>query len=186
MQSTDVIPSRDDIRYFFVLCFITNHFFCIFVGRNQFIKTMNSDDVPVAICSDHAGYELKEFLLDWLSAKNLEFINFGTYSPDSCDYADFAHPLAEAVEDGEASFGIAICGSGQGVCMTVNKHQGIRGALCWMPEMAKLSRQHNNANVLCLPARFVSKEDAIKIVEAFLGTPFDGGRHQTRIDKMPL
>lgn len=148
---------------------------------------MNSDDVPpVAICSDHAGYELKEFLLDWLSAKNIKFTNFGTYSPDSCDYADFAHPLAEAIEDGEASMGIAICGSGQGVCMTVNKHQEIRGALCWTPETAKLSRQHNNANVCCLPARFVSKEDAIQIVEIFFNTPFDGGRHQTRIDKIPL
>lgn len=147
---------------------------------------MTSDDVPVAICSDHAGYELKEHLLDWLSAENIDFTNFGTYSPDSCDYSDFAHPLAEAIEDGESSLGIAICGSGQGVCMTVNKHQGIRGALCWMPEMAKLARQHNNANVLCLPARFVSKEEAIEIVKSFFNTPFEGGRHQKRIEKMPL
>jgi len=147
---------------------------------------MNSDDVPVAICSDHAGYELKESLLDWLSAENIEFTNFGTYSPDSCDYPDFAHPLAEAVEDGEASRGIAICGSGQGVCMTVNKHQGIRAALCWMPEMAKLARQHNDANVLCLPARFISKEDAVLIVKAFFDTPFEGGRHQKRVDKISL
>lgn len=147
---------------------------------------MNSDDVPVAICSDHAGYELKEFLLDWLTAQNIEFTNFGTYSPDSCDYTDFAHPLAEAIEDEDAVFGVAICGSGQGVCMTVNKHPGIRGALCWTPEMAKLSRQHNNANVLCLPARFISKEDAIKTVVTFFNTPFEGGRHQKRIDKIPI
>jgi ribose 5-phosphate isomerase B len=147
---------------------------------------MNSDDVPVAICSDHAGFELKEFLLDWFSSENIQFTNFGTYSPDSCDYPDFAHALAEAIEAGESVFGIAICGSGQGVCMTVNKHQKIRGALCWIPEMAKLARQHNNANVLCLPARFISKESAIEIIEVFFKTPFEGGRHQTRIDKMPV
>jgi ribose 5-phosphate isomerase B len=147
---------------------------------------MNSDDVPVAICSDHAGYELKEFILDWLTAKNIEFTNFGTYSPDSCDYADFAHPLAEAVEDGEASLGIAICGSGQGVCMTVNKHQNIRAALCWTPEVAKLARQHNNANICCLPARFVTKEVTLEILKIFFETPFEGGRHQTRIDKIPV
>jgi len=147
---------------------------------------MSSDDLPVAICSDHAGFELKEFILDWLSAENIPFTNFGTYSPDSCDYADFAHPLAESIEDGESNFGIAICGSGQGVCMTVNKHQEIRGALCWMPEMAKLARQHNNANVLCLPARFITKEDAIKIVETFFKTSFEGGRHQSRIEKIAI
>jgi ribose 5-phosphate isomerase B len=148
---------------------------------------MNPDDVPpVAICSDHAGYELKEFILDWLTVNNIPFTNFGTYSPDSCDYADFAHPMAEAVEAGEVRLGIAICGSGQGMCMTVNKHQGIRAALCWTPEIAKLSRQHNNANICCLPARFISKETALEILTNFFETGFDGGRHQTRIDKIPL
>jgi ribose 5-phosphate isomerase B len=147
---------------------------------------MNPDDVPVAICSDHAGYELKEFIIDWLTAKNIEFINFGTYSPDSCDYADFAHPMAEAIEEEEAPIGISICGSGQGACMTVNKHQGIRGALCWNMDIAKLARQHNNANVCCLPARFITKEEALAIVEVFMNTPFDGGRHQIRIEKIPL
>jgi len=157
-----------------------------FASTNQFSEPMSSDDNPVAICSDHAGYELKEFILDWLTAKKIEFTNFGTYTPDSCDYADFVHPLAEAIEDGESTLGIAICGSGQGACMTANKHQDIRGALCWTPEIAKLARQHNDANVLCLPARFVTKEDVIAIVEVFFNTPFEGGRHQTRIDKMPV
>lgn len=147
---------------------------------------MTSEDVPVAICSDHAGFELKEFVIDWLTSKNIEFTNFGTYSPDSADYADFVHPMAEAVEDGESNIGIAICGSGQGVCMTANKHQSIRAALCWTPAIARLSRQHNNANVCCLPARFISKEVAIEILEVFFRTAFEGGRHQLRIDKMPL
>jgi len=147
---------------------------------------MNSDDVPVAICSDHAGYELKEIVLDWFSEEKIPFINFGTYSPDSCDYADFAHPLAEAIEDEEAVRGIAICGSGQGMAMTLNKHQGIRAALCWNKEIASLSRQHNNANVLCLPARFITPELAKEIIQVFFSTEFDGGRHQTRIDKMPV
>jgi ribose 5-phosphate isomerase B len=147
---------------------------------------MNSEDVPVAICSDHAGFELKEFIIDWLTSKNIEFTNFGTYSPDSADYADFVHPMAEAVEDGESRVGIAICGSGQGVCMTANKHQGIRAALSWNKDIARLARQHNNANVLCLPARFISKEEALEIIDVFFNTSFEGGRHQTRIDKMPL
>lgn len=147
---------------------------------------MNAEDVPVAICSDHAGFELKEFILDWLTSNNIEFTNFGTYSPDSTDYADFVHPMAEAVEDGESKIGIAICGSGQGVTMTANKHQGIRAALCWNKDIAKLARQHNNANVLCLPARFISKEDALEIMDVFFKTPFEGGRHQCRIDKIPV
>lgn len=147
---------------------------------------MNSDDVPVAICSDHAGYELKEIVLDWFSEENRPFTNFGTYSPDSCDYADFAHPMAEAIEDEESVRGIAICGSGQGMAMTLNKHQGIRAALCWNKEIAALSRQHNNANVLCLPARFMTPELAKEIIQVFFSTEFDGGRHQTRIEKMPV
>lgn len=147
---------------------------------------MNAEDVPVAICSDHAGFELKEFIIDWLSSNNIEFTNFGTYSPDSTDYADFVHPMAEAIEDGESNIGIAICGSGQGVTMTANKHQGIRAALCWTKAIAKLARQHNNANVLCLPARFISKEEALEIMDVFFKTPFEGGRHQCRIDKIPV
>ncbi len=148
---------------------------------------MNNDDGgPVAICSDHAGYELKEYICDWLTEKNIPFVNFGTYSPDSCDYSDFAHPLAEAIEEGECQCGIAVCGSGEGVCMTVNKHQKIRGALCWLVEIAKLCRQHNDANVCCLPARFIDKETALQIVQTFFDTEFEGGRHQKRIEKIPL
>ena len=148
---------------------------------------MNTDDGgPVAVCSDHAGYELKEYICDWLTLKNIPFVNFGTYSPDSCDYSDFAHPLAEAVEDGECRCGIAVCGSGEGVCMTVNKHQKIRGALCWTAEIARLARQHNDANVCCLPARFISREEAFRILETYLNTEFEGGRHQKRIDKIPV
>lgn len=147
---------------------------------------MSLDANPVAICSDHAGYELKEFILDWLTAKNIAFTNFGTNSLDSCDYADYVHPLAKAIEDGKSTLGIAICGSGQGVCMTANKHQDIRAALSWNTDIAKLARQHNNANVLCLPARFISKEEAIAIIKVFFNTSFEGGRHQTRIDKMPV
>ena len=148
---------------------------------------MNPDDSsPVAICSDHAGYELKESVCDWLTEKNIPFTNFGTYSPDSCDYSDFAHPLAEAVEDGECSCGIAICGSGEGVSMTVNKHQHIRGALCWTEEIARLARQHNDANVLCLPARFIDRETAVRMIQIFFETEFEGGRHQKRINKIPV
>lgn len=148
---------------------------------------MNSDDeVPVAICSDHAGYLLKEFLCDWLTEKQIPFKNFGTYSPDSCDYSDFAHPLAEAVEEGECKMGIAICGSGQGMTITVNKHTGIRGTLCWNSKIAGLARQHNDANVCCLPARFISPKEAIQILETFMSTEFEGGRHQIRIDKINL
>jgi len=170
-----------------VYIFLYTDIFSVYLQQvTNLYKTMNSDDVPVAISSDHAGFELKESLLDWLSAENIPFTNFGTYSPDSCDYPDFAHALAEAVEEGESTFGITICGSGEGVCMTVNKHQGIRGALCWIPELAKLARQHNDANVLCLPARFISKEEAIEIVKVFLATPFEGGRHQTRVEKISL
>jgi ribose 5-phosphate isomerase B len=147
---------------------------------------MDFSDLQIAICSDHAGYELKEYLIEWLKLKNIKFIHFGTFSAESCDYADFAHPLAEAVETGKVSLGIAICGSGQGVCMTVNKHQNIRGALCWNAEIAALAREHNNANVCCLPARFISKEEAVQILEIFFSASFQGGRHQRRIEKMAV
>ncbi len=139
----------------------------------------------LAICSDHAGYELKNIVEGYLIAKGIEFEDFGTDSPESCDYADYAHPCAEAIESGRDFPGIGICGSGNGINMTLNKHQGIRSALCWNVELARLARQHNNTNVLVLPARFIAPELALEIVDAFLDTDFEGGRHQRRIEKIP-
>lgn len=139
----------------------------------------------VALCSDHAGYELKSIIEGYLEANNVEYTDFGTNSADSCDYPDFAHPCAEAVESGRCYPGIAMCGSGNGIAMTLNKHQGIRAAICWTPELARLARQHNDANVLVLPARFINAVEAIDILDAFLNTAFEGGRHQRRIDKIP-
>ena len=148
------------------------------------MKAIN--ELKIAICSDHAGFELKQIVNEYLTLKNpVDFKDFGTYSAESCDYADFAHPMASAVENGEFDYGISICGSGNGISMTVNKHQGIRAALCWNEEIASLARQHNNANVLSLPARFISEEQALRMVDVFFSTDFEGGRHQGRIDKIP-
>ena len=141
---------------------------------------------PVALCSDHAGYDTKEAVKAYLESEGIAYKDFGTYSTDSCDYPDSAHPCAEAVEKGECYPGIAVCGSGEGISMTLNKHQGIRAALCWIPEVAALSRQHNNANVLAMPGRFVSNEQAIEMVKTFLNTDFEGGRHIRRIEKIPV
>ena len=140
----------------------------------------------IGICADHAGYELKEFVKELFVARGIEFKDFGTHSEASMDYPDVAHPLALAVESGELYPGIAICGSGNGISMTLNKHQGIRAALCWEPEIAALARAHNDANVLVMPGRFISKDDAIKALDAFLDTPYEGGRHQNRVDKIPV
>lgn len=143
-------------------------------------------DLQIAICSDHAGFELKNIVIEYLNNKAVSALkDFGTFSAESCDYADFAHPMASAVENNEFDFGISICGSGNGISMTVNKHNGIRAALCWNAEIVALARQHNNANVLSLPARFVSVEQALEMVDVFFATDFEGGRHQTRIDKIP-
>lgn len=137
----------------------------------------------VAFCSDHAGYELKSILEGFLEAQDIAYVDFGTDSAESCDYPDFAHPCAEAVESGRCFPGIAMCGSGNGIAMTLNKHQGIRAALCWTPELARLARQHNNANVLVLPARFITPVQAVEIMEAFLSTDFEGGRHERQIGR---
>lgn len=145
-----------------------------------------SPDVAVALCCDHAGFDLKEIVRGYLEEKGVKVRDFGTFSSESCDYSDFAHPAAEAVEKGECFPGIAICGSGNGIAMTLNKHQGIRAALCWQPELARLARAHNNANFLVLPGRFVTAEEGLAIVDAYASTDFEGGRHQRRIDKIPV
>lgn len=140
----------------------------------------------IGLCSDHAGFPLKQHVKQWLEAKGWTYKDFGTYSEESCDYPDYAHPMAEAVESGECYPGIAICGSGQGISITLNKHQGVRCALCWEPELATLARQHNDANVLAMPGRFISNEKADAIMEAFFSANFEGGRHQRRVDKIPV
>jgi len=144
------------------------------------------EKVTVALASDHAGWERKQTVISHLVRLGIEFKDFGAFSDQSTDYADWAHPMAIAVENNEFTFGISLCGSGNGINMTVNKHQGIRAALCWIPEIAALARQHNNANVLTLPARFITDQQAIEIVDAFLGSEFEGGRHLTRINKIPI
>lgn len=140
----------------------------------------------VGIASDHAGYEMKEFVVGYLQAKGYEVYDFGAHSPESVDYADYGHPLAEAVEQGEVDCGVGLCGSGEGISMTLNKHQGIRAGLCWLPEIAHLIRQHNNANVVVLPARFISNDEAVAILDEYFSTEFEGGRHEARIAKIPV
>lgn len=140
----------------------------------------------IGLSSDHAGYEIKEFVKQILDQKGIPYKDYGAQSLESSDYPDFAHPLAYAVEKGEVAEGIAVCGTGNGIAITLNKHRGIRAALSWNAEIAQLSRAHNDANILVLPGRFISKEEATKTVEAFLNTKFEGGRHQRRIDKIPI
>lgn len=138
----------------------------------------------IALGCDHAGYEYKEILIEYLLQNGYDVINYGTDTPDSVDYPDFVHPVCKALEQHTADLGILLCGSANGVCITANKYAHIRAALCWMSEIATLARQHNNANVLCIPARFTSAEQAKNIVHTFLNTAFEGGRHQGRIDKI--
>ena len=139
----------------------------------------------IGIASDHAAFPLKQFVKSYLEEKGLTYNDSGTYTEDSCNYAEFGHRLAEGIEQGEVEIGIAMCGSGEGISMTLNKHQGIRAALCWDVELAKLAMAHNNANICVLPARFIDNAKAIEIVEAYLSTPFEGGRHERRINKIP-
>ncbi|MBM6993620.1 MAG: ribose 5-phosphate isomerase B [Prevotella sp.] len=144
------------------------------------------DIKTVGLASDHAGFALKQFVKQYLDEKGIPYKDYGTDTDASCDYSDYGHRLATAVENGEVYPGIGICGSGEGINMTLNKHQGIRSALAWMPEIARLSRQHNNANVLVMPGRFIDNDMARNIMDEFLTTDFEGGRHQRRIDKIPL
>src|SRR6056297_1708503 len=134
----------------------------------------------IALAADHAGYETKEIIKHYLHQGGYKVTDFGTDSDESTDYPDYAHPLAESVESGESDLGFTFCGSGNGISMTANKHQGIRSALCWNTELAALARQHNNANVCSMPARFISEDEGLKIAKTFLSTDFEGGRHQRR------
>jgi ribose 5-phosphate isomerase B len=142
--------------------------------------------LKIAVASDHAGYERKQVVLKYLQEQGIEFKDFGAYSSDSSDYPDFAHPLADAVSKGEFDKGITLCGSGNGINMTANKHDGIRSAICWLPEIAMLARLHNDANICALPARYITDSEAIEIIKTFLSTDFEGGRHLTRINKIPV
>ncbi|MGJ7032102.1 ribose 5-phosphate isomerase B [Niabella hirudinis] len=139
---------------------------------------------PVAIGSDHAGFEYKQYVISFLEGKGFAFKDFGAHSSESADYPDFAHPVAAAIESGDYAFGILLCGSGNGVAITANKHQGVRAALCWDKEIAELARKHNNANILCVPARFIPEDVAELMVETFIATGFEGGRHQNRVAKI--
>ncbi len=140
--------------------------------------------MKIAIGADHAGYELKEFIKQHLLDNEHHVLDFGTHGTASVDYPDYAHPTANAVETAQAEMGILICGSANGVAITANKHAGIRAALCWLPQIAELARQHNNANIICIPARFVSTQMALDMVDVFLSTPFEGGRHANRVAKI--
>ena len=140
----------------------------------------------IGIASDHAAFHLKQFVIQYLKDKNIPYKDYGTYNEQSCNYADFGHALAEGIENGEVEQGIAMCGSGEGISMTLNKHQSIRAGLCWIPEIAHLIRQHNDANVLVMPGRFIDNDMAKKIMDEFLNTKFEGGRHQIRINSIPI
>jgi ribose-5-phosphate isomerase B len=150
------------------------------------MSAMDTQPLPIGFACDHAGIEIKEALMKHVAELGYEVRDFGTDTSDSCDYPDYAHPLAEAVEAGTVYPGIGLCGSGNGIGMTLNKHQSIRAALCWNDETARLSRAHNDANVLVLPARFVTVEEAVRMVDIFLTTTFDGGRHRRRVEKIPV
>lgn len=142
-------------------------------------------NLKVAVACDHAGFERKQTVLKYFQEQGIEYKDFGAFSEESSDYPDYAHPLANAVSNEEFDLGITLCGSGNGINMTANKHQGIRSALCWMPEIARLARLHNDANVCAIPARFVTDEEAVEITRVFLTTEFEGGRHIQRINKIP-
>jgi ribose 5-phosphate isomerase B len=148
------------------------------------MQTSFDKSLPIAIGCDHAGYAYKMELVKWLQGRGFVLEDHGCYSADSVDYPDVAHPLASSVEAGKVAFGILLCGSANGVAITANKHQGVRAALCWQNDIAKLARQHNNANVICLPARFISLQQAMDMIDFFAATDFEGGRHANRVNKI--
>ncbi len=140
----------------------------------------------IGVAADHAAYEMKEFIVGWLSAKGYEVVDYGCMSEESVDYADFGHALGADMESGVVARGVAFCGSGEGMSMTLNRHKGVRAGLCWCEEVARLTRQHNNSNVIVMPARFIDNDTAIACLSAWLETEFEGGRHQPRIEKIEL
>lgn len=146
----------------------------------------DSGEKVIALASDHAGFAIKQVIINYLVEKGIAYKDFGCYTDESCDYPDFAHAIGNAIDTGEYKTGITICGSGQGISITANKYQNVRSAICWNTEIAALAKQHNNANICALPGRFVPDEEAVAIVETFLNTEFEGGRHQRRIDKIPI
>jgi ribose 5-phosphate isomerase B len=149
------------------------------------MSLFDSSEKPIGLASDHAGYKAKQFIIKVLEEKGIPYKDFGAYSEESCDYPDFAHPLAHAIENGECYPGVAICGTGIGISIALNKHQGVRAALCWTSEVARLARTHNDANVLVFPGRLLSDEEIYGILVMFLNTPFEGGRHAIRVNKIP-
>ena len=154
----------------------------------MYIQTQNfakmSNNKVVGFACDHAAYDMKEFLVGYMSAKGYEVVDFGCYSEERCDYPDFAHPLANAIEESVVNFGIALCGSGEGMAMTLNKHKGVRAGLAWCKDVAALVKQHNNANALVLPARFISNDEAVELVDTFIAAEFEGDRHLQRVAKI--
>lgn len=142
------------------------------------------EKIIIPIGCDHAGFQLKERIKEYLTQKGYEVQDFGCFSEDSIDYPDYGHPVASLVEENKGMLGVLICGSGNGINMTANKHAGVRSALCWKKELAELARQHNDANIIALPARFISEEEGIEMVDTFLSTEFEGGRHQNRVNKI--
>jgi ribose 5-phosphate isomerase B len=148
------------------------------------MSTQFDHSKPIAVGADHAGFEYKSTVVQHLNKSGYQVTDFGTYSKDSVDYPDFAHPTATSVENGETACGVLLCGSANGIAITANKHQGIRAAICWKKEIAELARQHNNANIVCIPARFISIDEALEIIDTFFKTPFQGGRHAERVDKI--
>ncbi|MBP3838646.1 MAG: ribose 5-phosphate isomerase B [Prevotella sp.] len=147
---------------------------------------MDVNNKIIGLASDHAGFQLKQFVMAYCREHGYMYKDYGTYTEESCDYPDFAHALALGMKEGEAAVGIAICGSGEGIAITLNKHQHIRAGLCWMPEIAHLIRQHNDANVLVMPGRFIDTETARQIMDEFFTTDFEGGRHQKRVEKIAV
>ena len=178
--------SKNSLSFFYEINLALCTLICNFASEIMTNSAKKMEIKTIGLASDHAGFALKQFVKKYLDEKGWAYMDYGTYTEDSCDYSDFGHALARGIEEGEVYPGIAICGSGEGINMTLNKHQSIRAGLCWIPEIAHLIRQHNNANVLVMPGRFIDEDMARKIMDEYFATEFEGGRHQKRIDKIPV